>query len=129
MMSGVGVVGVVGVGGGGGGGNNFYTWAPSEPMYGVKNFKSKTLISVLFISKVHVWFKCPCMVGSRRKKGRGGGVPLHSEIIVRKKEVSLKYPYWTTYPLLSHYDFRMKRDSPSSSSFFTSSFCCCWGIT
>ncbi len=35
----------------------------------------------------------------------GEGVPLHSEIIVRKKVVGLKYPYWTTYPLLSHYDF------------------------
>ncbi len=24
-------------------GNNFYTWAPLEPMYGLKEFKSKTL--------------------------------------------------------------------------------------
>ncbi len=35
----------------------------------------------------------------------GVWVPLHSEIIVQKKVVGLKYLYWTTYPLLSHYDF------------------------
>ena len=46
-----------------------------------------------FYFKAHVWIKCPCMVNLRSK--RGGGVPLHSEFIARKKVVGINY-LWIT---------------------------------
>ncbi len=67
----------------------------------LKNSKAKPLILVFCF----IFFKSSCMVEMPMYGGLKEGVPLHSEIIMRKKVVGLKYLYWTTYPLLSHYDF------------------------
>ncbi len=113
-MSVVGVVGVVVVGGGGE--QLLYIVSPRAHVWSQPFQKQNPLFLVLFAFfqklmyglNAHVWWA----QGEKRIKRKVGGVPLHSKIIVREKVVGLKYLYWTTYPLLSHYDFRMKSDPP-----------------
>ncbi len=99
MMTVAGVVGVVVVVvvGSGGGEQLLYMGSPRAHVWSQRKqnllFFVVFLFFLFFISNAHVWFKCPCMLDSRRKKGWEGGVPLHSEIIVREKVVGLKYLY------------------------------------
>ncbi len=78
-------------------GNNFYTWAPLEPMYGLIEFKTKTPFFEFLFQKpmyglsAHLWWA----QGEKIKERKEGGFPLHSEFIARKKVVGINY-FWTT---------------------------------
>ncbi len=45
----------------------------------------------------------------KKKREEGGGVPLHSEFIARKKVVGINY-FGLPFPFALLYDFKMKRD-------------------
>ncbi len=72
MMSVVGVVVVVG------GEQLLYMGSPRAHVWSHRIQKQNPFFVYFFISKAHVWFKCPCMVCSRRKKkkeeGEGGSL-------------------------------------------------------
>ena len=70
------VVVVVVVGGGGGGEQLLYMGSPRAHVWSQRIQEQNPLFFVhflLLILKAHVWFKCPCMMGSRRKKVKEEG--------------------------------------------------------